>query len=165
MSAFGPKRISLDRTSVLLCCLRRNLPCRVSAFKLAVTTRMGAQATWISHSASEEIKIKAPRVIDRPQRSGLQCAFGERVSRMASRLDRAGPSNGFIDKALERDNPIDDPYALGTGEVIDLPEEGHLVGRWSADCMLDDLAIDSRHRYADRHLVESELKIACCSDA
>src|SRR5262249_62096461 len=31
--------------------------------------------------------------------------------------------------------------------------------------MLDDLAIDSRHRYADPHLVESELKIASCSDA
>ena len=31
--------------------------------------------------------------------------------------------------------------------------------------MFDDLAIDSRHRYANRHLVESELKIACCSDA
>src|SRR6516164_11851832 len=31
--------------------------------------------------------------------------------------------------------------------------------------MLDDLAIYSGHRYADRHLVESELKIASCSDA
>ena len=31
--------------------------------------------------------------------------------------------------------------------------------------MLDDLAIDSRHRYANSHLVESELKIASCSDA
>src|SRR5262249_41717266 len=119
----------LARTRVLLCCLRRNLPCRVSAFKLAVTTRMGAQATWIGHSASKEIKIKAPRVVDRPQRNGLQCAFGERVSRMASSLDRAGPSNGFIDEALGRDNPIDNPYALGTGEVVDLPEEGHLAGR------------------------------------
>src|SRR3974390_2869305 len=80
---------------------------------------MGAQAAWISHSACEEIKIEAPRVIDRPQRSGLQCAFGERVSRMASRLDRAGRSNGFLDEALGRDNPIDDAHALGGGEVVD----------------------------------------------
>src|SRR5215472_8524135 len=104
----------------------------MSAFdpkQLTVTTRMSAQAARISHSACEEIKIAASRVINRPQCGGLQGAFGECVSRMASGFDCPGPSNCFIDKALGRDNPIDDAHVLGGAEVVDLPEQGHLVSR------------------------------------
>ena len=77
----------------------------------------------------EEIEIEASRVINRPQRGGLQGAFGECVSRMASGFDCPGPSNRFIDEALGRDNPIDDAHALGGAEVVDLSEQRHLVGR------------------------------------
>src|SRR5512132_883298 len=58
---------------------------------------MGAQAALISHSACEEIKIEASRVINRPQCASLQGAFGECVRRMASGFDCPGPSNCFID--------------------------------------------------------------------
>jgi len=79
---------------------------------------MGTQAARISHSAREEIKIEAACVIDRPQRGCLQCTLGESVSRMASGLDRAGPSGRFIDEALGWDDPIDNAHALSGGEIV-----------------------------------------------
>ena len=83
--------------------------------------RMGAQAAWISHSAGEEIEIEAPRVINCSQCSGLQCAFGEFVSRIATGFNCSGPSNRFIDKTLGRDDPINDAHALGGTQVVTCP--------------------------------------------